>query len=180
MADRAMKGIFITTSNFTTQAREFAAQSGIELVNLVKCVSYLKSTAWPSMRSLAMSRLSGSRHLRLSRAGFCKRRSPISRHPRWWPYDEPATCLRIAPKVDADDPVARTARNNLPKFAGHSSPPARNWAHKRHTGLPRDQVLWEFQWGVIDRGISTSTLNNNLPILSLPHDSSAKVMGCKG
>ena len=36
MADRAMKGIFITTSDFTTQAQEFAAQSGIELVNLSK------------------------------------------------------------------------------------------------------------------------------------------------
>jgi Holliday junction resolvasome RuvABC ATP-dependent DNA helicase subunit len=36
MADRAMKGIFITTSDFTAQAREFAAQSGIELVNFPK------------------------------------------------------------------------------------------------------------------------------------------------
>lgn len=36
MADRAMKGIFITTSDFTSQARDFAAQSGIELVNLPK------------------------------------------------------------------------------------------------------------------------------------------------
>jgi hypothetical protein len=33
MADRAVKGIFITTSEFTTQAKEFASQSGIELVN---------------------------------------------------------------------------------------------------------------------------------------------------
>jgi restriction endonuclease Mrr len=33
MADGAVKGIFITTSEFTTQAREFAPQSGIELVN---------------------------------------------------------------------------------------------------------------------------------------------------
>ena len=36
MADRAMKGIFITTSEFTAQAREFATQSGIELINLAK------------------------------------------------------------------------------------------------------------------------------------------------
>jgi hypothetical protein len=36
MADRAMKGIFITTSDFTTQAKDFAAQSGIELVNRSK------------------------------------------------------------------------------------------------------------------------------------------------
>jgi len=34
MADRALKGIFITTSDFTSQAREFAAQSGVELINL--------------------------------------------------------------------------------------------------------------------------------------------------
>jgi hypothetical protein len=33
MADRAVKGIFITTSEFTTHAKEFASQSGIELVN---------------------------------------------------------------------------------------------------------------------------------------------------
>jgi hypothetical protein len=36
MADRAMKGVFITTSDFTAQAREFAVQSGVELVNLAK------------------------------------------------------------------------------------------------------------------------------------------------
>ena len=36
MADRAMKGVFITTSDFTAQAREFAVRSGIELVNLAK------------------------------------------------------------------------------------------------------------------------------------------------
>jgi Holliday junction resolvasome RuvABC ATP-dependent DNA helicase subunit len=36
MADRAIKGIFITTSDFTSQAKEFAAQSGLELVNLPK------------------------------------------------------------------------------------------------------------------------------------------------
>ena len=32
-ADRAVKGIFITTSDFTSQAKEFASQTGIELVN---------------------------------------------------------------------------------------------------------------------------------------------------
>jgi restriction endonuclease Mrr len=31
-----MKGAFITTSDFTAQAREFAPQSGVELVNLAK------------------------------------------------------------------------------------------------------------------------------------------------
>jgi len=36
MADRAVKGIFITTSDFTNQAKEFASQSGIEIVNLSK------------------------------------------------------------------------------------------------------------------------------------------------
>lgn len=36
MADRAVKGIFITTSEFTNQAKDFAAQSGIELVNHAK------------------------------------------------------------------------------------------------------------------------------------------------
>jgi restriction system protein len=32
-ADRAVKGIFVTTSDFSAQAKEFAAQVGIELVN---------------------------------------------------------------------------------------------------------------------------------------------------
>ena len=34
VADRAIKGIIITTSDFTVQAKEFAAQTAIELVNL--------------------------------------------------------------------------------------------------------------------------------------------------
>jgi restriction endonuclease Mrr len=38
MADRAVKGIFITTSDFTNQAKEFAVQSGIELVNMPKLI----------------------------------------------------------------------------------------------------------------------------------------------
>jgi Holliday junction resolvasome RuvABC ATP-dependent DNA helicase subunit len=33
-ADRAVKGIFITTSEFTVQAREFARKVGVELINL--------------------------------------------------------------------------------------------------------------------------------------------------
>lgn len=33
MADKSVKGIFITTSDFTVQAKEFASQVGIELVN---------------------------------------------------------------------------------------------------------------------------------------------------
>lgn len=35
-ADRAVKGIFITTSNFTAQAREFAERVGVELISLVQ------------------------------------------------------------------------------------------------------------------------------------------------
>jgi len=34
MADNAVKGIFITTSDFTVQAREFAERVGLELINL--------------------------------------------------------------------------------------------------------------------------------------------------
>jgi Restriction endonuclease len=33
-ADRAVKGVFITTSDFTTQAKDFAQKSGLELINL--------------------------------------------------------------------------------------------------------------------------------------------------
>jgi hypothetical protein len=33
MADKAVKGIFITTSDFTAQAKDFATQAGVELVN---------------------------------------------------------------------------------------------------------------------------------------------------
>jgi restriction system protein len=33
-ADRAVKGIFITTSSFTPQAREFAEKAGVELIDL--------------------------------------------------------------------------------------------------------------------------------------------------
>jgi Holliday junction resolvasome RuvABC ATP-dependent DNA helicase subunit len=33
-ADRAVKGIFITTSNFTVQAREFAQRVGVELIDM--------------------------------------------------------------------------------------------------------------------------------------------------
>jgi restriction system protein len=35
-ADRAVKGIFITTSDFTAQAREFAERAGLELINLIQ------------------------------------------------------------------------------------------------------------------------------------------------
>jgi restriction endonuclease Mrr len=41
-ADRAVKGIFITTSEFTASAREFAAQVGIELVNRAKLMQLLE------------------------------------------------------------------------------------------------------------------------------------------
>jgi hypothetical protein len=44
-------------------------------------------------------------------------------------------------KVIADERCARDARNNLPCFSGHNSPPARNRARKLHTGCRGDQVL---------------------------------------
>jgi restriction endonuclease Mrr len=40
-ADRAIKGIFITTSDFTAQAKEFAEQTRIELVNRAKLIALL-------------------------------------------------------------------------------------------------------------------------------------------
>jgi Holliday junction resolvasome RuvABC ATP-dependent DNA helicase subunit len=40
-ADKAVKGIFITTSDFTTQAREFAERVGLELINLPQLQSLL-------------------------------------------------------------------------------------------------------------------------------------------
>jgi HJR/Mrr/RecB family endonuclease len=42
MVDRAIKGIFITTSDFTNQAKEFAKQSGLELVNMPKLIQLLE------------------------------------------------------------------------------------------------------------------------------------------
>ena len=42
MADRAIKGIFITTSDFTAQAKEFADQTRIESVNRVKLLQLLE------------------------------------------------------------------------------------------------------------------------------------------
>ncbi|MDW5266078.1 MULTISPECIES: restriction endonuclease [Acidobacteriaceae] len=42
MADRAIKGIFITTSDFTNQAKEFATQSGLELINMPKLIQLLE------------------------------------------------------------------------------------------------------------------------------------------
>jgi restriction system protein len=35
-ADKAIKGVFITTSDFTLQATEFAERVGLELINLPK------------------------------------------------------------------------------------------------------------------------------------------------
>ncbi|MGA2439071.1 MAG: restriction endonuclease [Acidobacteriaceae bacterium] len=35
-ADRAVKGVFITTSSYTAQAREFAEKAGVELIDLVQ------------------------------------------------------------------------------------------------------------------------------------------------
>jgi hypothetical protein len=40
-ADRAVKGIFITTSDFTTQAREFGERVGLELINLQRLTELL-------------------------------------------------------------------------------------------------------------------------------------------
>ena len=41
----------------------------------------------------------------------------------------------VAPLIDADKPGALSARNNLPEFAGHGSPPAREWGTQpAHTG----------------------------------------------
>lgn len=42
MADRAVKGVFITTSDFTNRAREFGTQSGLELVNMSKLIQLLE------------------------------------------------------------------------------------------------------------------------------------------
>ena len=39
----------------------------------------------------------------------------------------------IAPLIDADKPRVLSARNSLPEFAGHGSPPARNGARSRPT-----------------------------------------------
>jgi hypothetical protein len=41
MADKAVKGIFITTSDFTVQAREFAERVGLELINLPRLKNLL-------------------------------------------------------------------------------------------------------------------------------------------
>lgn len=41
-ADRAVKGIFITTSDYTVQAREFADKVGLELINMVQLRALLR------------------------------------------------------------------------------------------------------------------------------------------
>jgi len=41
-ADRVVKGIFITTSDFTPQAREFADKAGIELIDAAKLKTLLR------------------------------------------------------------------------------------------------------------------------------------------
>ena len=50
MADKAVKGIFITTSDFTTQAKEFAAQSGVELVNMPKLLQLFEDNGLGQLR----------------------------------------------------------------------------------------------------------------------------------
>jgi hypothetical protein len=46
--------------------------------------------------------------------------------------------LGIAPLIDADEQRTLSARNNLPKFAGHNLTPVRSWAHNRRTGYRGD------------------------------------------
>ena len=41
-ADKAVKGIFITTSDFTSQAREFAERTGLELINMTQLTELLR------------------------------------------------------------------------------------------------------------------------------------------
>ncbi len=41
-ADKAMKGVLITTSDFTVQAKDFASQAGIELVNRGRLIQLLE------------------------------------------------------------------------------------------------------------------------------------------
>jgi restriction endonuclease Mrr len=48
-ADRAVKGIFITTSDFTVQARQFAEKAGVELVNLAGLKKLLTEYSLPSL-----------------------------------------------------------------------------------------------------------------------------------
>lgn len=42
MADRAVKGILITTSDFTAQAQEFGEKAGVELINLARLEGLLR------------------------------------------------------------------------------------------------------------------------------------------
>jgi len=60
--------------------------------------------------------------------------------------DPPGRVATAAAKklIRADEPC-RPARNDLPKFAGHSSPPARS----RHEGCRGDQVLAKFWMPVL-------------------------------
>jgi restriction endonuclease Mrr len=48
-ADRAMKGILITPSDFTVQAREFAQKVGVELIPLEQLKSLLSENGLKEM-----------------------------------------------------------------------------------------------------------------------------------
>lgn len=48
-ADRAVKGIFITTSDFTPQAREFAERTNIELIDLTRLRKLLLEAGLPDI-----------------------------------------------------------------------------------------------------------------------------------
>jgi hypothetical protein len=50
--------------------------------------------------------------------------------------------IRSAPKRNANEPCARTARNELPCFPGHKTPPARNRAHRSHTSTVEIKIYW--------------------------------------
>jgi hypothetical protein len=56
VVDRAIKGVFITTSDFTAQAKEFAAQTGIELINLSKLLQLFETRLWRSTCKLTLPR----------------------------------------------------------------------------------------------------------------------------
>ena len=70
-------------------------------------------------------------------------------HPGWRAAN---ASLRIAPKINPDEPGARSTRNSLSCFSGHNSPPARKRAHNSHTRCGEDQILSGFERSVIDRG----------------------------
>jgi hypothetical protein len=67
--------------------------------------------------------------------------------------------LGISSLVDTDKPGALSARNNLPLFAGHASPPASNRACTRHPGCRENQNSLVIERGDVAPAVCLATIS---------------------